>query len=142
MIDGRLHPRFDRHRTSLKARNGVGVRADGKAVFAISHGEVSFDAFARLFRDGLNCPNALFLDGRSARDCTRRRSIAMATTSCRLARCWLYSREIGTQFGGNQRRAGNQFDDKSACHEMAAINGRNVIVVNRALRPSNDGGGS
>ena len=66
MIDGRLHPRFDRHRTSLKARNGVGVRADGKAVFAISHGEVSFDAFARLFRDGLNCPNALFLDGRSA----------------------------------------------------------------------------
>jgi len=29
-------------------------------------GEVSFDAFARLFRDGLNCPNALFLDGGSA----------------------------------------------------------------------------
>jgi uncharacterized protein YigE (DUF2233 family) len=28
--------------------------------------EVSFDAFARLFRDGLNCPNALFLDGGSA----------------------------------------------------------------------------
>jgi hypothetical protein len=27
---------------------------------------VSFDAFARLFRDGLNCPNALFLDGGSA----------------------------------------------------------------------------
>src|SRR6476469_4684070 len=25
-----------------------------------------FDAFARLFRDGLNCPNALFLDGGSA----------------------------------------------------------------------------
>ena len=29
-------------------------------------GRVSFDAFARLFRDGLNCPNALFLDGGSA----------------------------------------------------------------------------
>jgi uncharacterized protein YigE (DUF2233 family) len=66
VINGRLHPRFDRGSTSLKARNGVGVRADGKIIFAISHGEVSFDAFARLFRDGLNCPNALFLDGGSA----------------------------------------------------------------------------
>jgi uncharacterized protein YigE (DUF2233 family) len=66
VIDGRLHPRFDRASTSLKARNGVGVRADGKVMFAISQGEVSFDAFARLFRDGLNCPNALFLDGGSA----------------------------------------------------------------------------
>src|SRR5437764_766551 len=66
VINGRLHPRFDRHSTSLKARDGVGVRADGKVLFAISEGEVSFDAFARLFRDGLNCPNALFLDGGSA----------------------------------------------------------------------------
>jgi uncharacterized protein YigE (DUF2233 family) len=66
VINGRLHPRFDRGSASLKARNGVGVRADGKVIFAISQGEVSFDAFARLFRDGLNCPNALFLDGGSA----------------------------------------------------------------------------
>jgi uncharacterized protein YigE (DUF2233 family) len=66
VINGRVHPRFDRHSASLKARNGVGVRADGKVIFAISQGEVSFDAFARLFRDGLNCPNALFLDGGSA----------------------------------------------------------------------------
>jgi len=66
VINGRLHPRFDRNSTSLKARNGVGVRADGKVVFAISQAEVSFDAFARLFRDALNCPNALFLDGGSA----------------------------------------------------------------------------
>jgi uncharacterized protein YigE (DUF2233 family) len=63
VINGRLHPRFDRHSTSLKTRNGVGVRADGKVIFAIPQGEVSFDAFAHLFRDGLNCPNALFLDG-------------------------------------------------------------------------------
>jgi len=66
VINGRLHPRFDWGSTSLKARNGVGVRANGKVIFAISQGEVSFDAFARLFRDGLNCPNALFLDGGSA----------------------------------------------------------------------------
>jgi hypothetical protein len=66
VINGRVHPRFDERSTSLKARNGVGVRADGKVIFAISQGEVTFDAFARLFRDGLNCPNALFLDGGSA----------------------------------------------------------------------------
>jgi uncharacterized protein YigE (DUF2233 family) len=66
VINGRLHPRFDRRSTSLKARTGVGVGADGKVIFAISQGEVSFDAFARLFRDGFNCPNALFLDGGSA----------------------------------------------------------------------------
>ena len=62
----RLHPRFARRGTSLKTRNGVGVRADGKVIFVISQEAVSFDAFARLFRDGLKCPNALFLDGGSA----------------------------------------------------------------------------
>jgi uncharacterized protein YigE (DUF2233 family) len=66
VINGRLHPRFDRRSSSLKARNGVGVRLDNKVIFAITEGEVSFDAFARLFRDGLGCPNALFLDGGSA----------------------------------------------------------------------------
>jgi uncharacterized protein YigE (DUF2233 family) len=66
VIDGRLHPRFDQRSTSLKTRSGVGVRADGKVRFAISQDAVSFDAFARLFRDGLKCPNALFLDGGSA----------------------------------------------------------------------------
>jgi uncharacterized protein YigE (DUF2233 family) len=66
VINGRVHPRFDRRSTSFKARSGVGVRADGKVLFAISQGEVSFDAFARLFREAPNCPNALFLDGGSA----------------------------------------------------------------------------
>jgi uncharacterized protein YigE (DUF2233 family) len=66
VIEGRLHPRFDRRGTSLKTRNGVGVRADGKIIFVISQEAVSFDAFARLFRDGLKCPSALFLDGGSA----------------------------------------------------------------------------
>jgi uncharacterized protein YigE (DUF2233 family) len=36
VINGRVHPRFDRGSTSLKARNGVGVRADGTVIFAIS----------------------------------------------------------------------------------------------------------
>ena len=66
VTDGRLHPRFNRASTSLKLRSGVGVRADGKVIFAISQEAVSFDSFARLFRDGVKCPNALFLDGDSA----------------------------------------------------------------------------
>lgn len=66
VINGRLHPRFSRTGESQKARNGVGVRDANTVVFAISEGEVSFGTFARLFRDGLKCANALFLDGGSA----------------------------------------------------------------------------
>jgi uncharacterized protein YigE (DUF2233 family) len=66
VIDGRLHPRFDRNSSSLKVRSGVGIADAHTIVFAISDGEVSFAAFARLFRDALRCRNALFLDGGSA----------------------------------------------------------------------------
>ena len=62
VIDGKIHPKIQPTGTSVKIRNGVGVR--GRAVvFAISDEPVTFDAFARLFRDGLDCQNALFLDG-------------------------------------------------------------------------------
>lgn len=63
VIDGRLHPSFLADGTSLNIRNGVGVRADGIVVFAISDGPVRFYDFGTLFRDVLDCPNALFLDG-------------------------------------------------------------------------------
>lgn len=63
VIDGGIHPRFEENGESRHVRNGVGVREDGTVVFAISKGPVSLGSFARLFRDGLACPNALFLDG-------------------------------------------------------------------------------
>jgi uncharacterized protein YigE (DUF2233 family) len=63
VIDGALHPAFLIDSTSLKMRNGVGVSAEGKAVFAVSDGPVRFHDFATLFRDVLGCQNALFLDG-------------------------------------------------------------------------------
>ncbi|TGD99334.1 phosphodiester glycosidase family protein [Methylobacterium nonmethylotrophicum] len=64
VINGRIHPKISEDGPSQKIRNGVGVRPDGQtAVFAISEAPVSFGAFARLFRDALGCPNALFLDG-------------------------------------------------------------------------------
>ncbi|MEM1428184.1 MAG: phosphodiester glycosidase family protein [Pseudomonadota bacterium] len=68
VIDGALHPRFIPDSASVHIRNGVGVAADGVTVhFAISEQRVNFDAFARLFRDGLGVPNALYLDGRVSR---------------------------------------------------------------------------
>ena len=63
VIGGKLHPSFLADSPSLKTRNGVGVTADGKVIFAISDGAVRFHDFATLFRDELKCPNALFLDG-------------------------------------------------------------------------------
>ena len=63
VINGRIHPKFSETGTSAKVRNGVGVTASGEVVFALSEGAVTFHEFARLFRDGLGTPNALFLDG-------------------------------------------------------------------------------
>jgi uncharacterized protein YigE (DUF2233 family) len=66
LIGGRINPHIHESGTSEKFRNGVGV-ADGHLVrFAISNQPVTFHQFARLFRDGLKCPDALFLDGGSA----------------------------------------------------------------------------
>jgi uncharacterized protein YigE (DUF2233 family) len=68
VIKGKLHPKFLPGSDSLNLRNGVGVSEDGlRAVFAISNDEVNFDAFARLFRDELDLPNALYFDGSISR---------------------------------------------------------------------------
>ncbi|WP_245304136.1 phosphodiester glycosidase family protein [Hoeflea olei] len=63
VIGGEIHPRILPDGTTRYIRNGVGVRADGKLVFAITRDPVSFGAFARLFRDVAQCPDALFFDG-------------------------------------------------------------------------------
>ncbi len=68
VIDGALHPRFIPGGTSRNIRNGVGTSADGsRAVFAISNAPVNFHDFARLFRDALGLPQALYFDGRVSR---------------------------------------------------------------------------
>jgi len=68
VIDGELHPRFRENSSSLNIRNGVGVSEDGRRmVLAIADEPVNFHHFARLFRDGLQTPNALYLDGRVSR---------------------------------------------------------------------------
>jgi uncharacterized protein YigE (DUF2233 family) len=63
VINGGLHPSFDDDGSSRLPRNGVGVTADGRALFAIAEQPVSFGKFARFFRDRLRTPNALYFDG-------------------------------------------------------------------------------
>ena len=63
VIAGQLHPKFSPDGDSRYVRNAVGIDRSGKAHFVISEQAVSFGLIARLFRDQLGCPNALFLDG-------------------------------------------------------------------------------
>lgn len=61
---GSRHPKFTDGSPNKKLRNGVGVDATGKVVFAITAAgeEVNFWDFAGLFLK-LGCKDALFLDG-------------------------------------------------------------------------------
>jgi uncharacterized protein YigE (DUF2233 family) len=64
VVNGELHPALNPDGTSIRRRNGVGVSGDGRQVFfVISDAPVNFHTFARLFRDRLQVPNALYLDG-------------------------------------------------------------------------------
>lgn len=64
LIGGKRHPAFKEGSQNKLHRNGVGVDAQGRLVFAITaKGElVNFWDFAGLFLD-LDCREALFLDG-------------------------------------------------------------------------------
>jgi uncharacterized protein YigE (DUF2233 family) len=66
VIDGAIHPAFIVRSSDRKPRNGVGVSSRTRAQFVITRGWVTFHEFARFFRDGLGCDNALFLDGGAA----------------------------------------------------------------------------
>lgn len=63
VIGGEIHPKFMANGTSRYIRNGAGIRDPHTLLLAISLQEVSLGSFARLFRDGLGCPEALFFDG-------------------------------------------------------------------------------
>ncbi len=63
VLRGDINPDFISDSKNLYIRSGVGVRADGMIVFAISQSPVNFYSFAALFRERLKCPNALYLDG-------------------------------------------------------------------------------
>ncbi len=66
IINGAIHPAFLPKSTDRKPRNGVGTSSPTEVHFVITKEWVSFYEFARFFRDGLGCGNALFLDGGEA----------------------------------------------------------------------------
>lgn len=63
VIDGELHPAFKIDSKHRNIRSGVGIVSDTEVCFALSRDEVTFHEFGCLFRDALNCKNALYLDG-------------------------------------------------------------------------------
>ncbi|MBY5715506.1 hypothetical protein HFO33_02640 [Rhizobium leguminosarum] len=63
VIADKLNPIFIVGSPDRTRRSGVGVCEHGAVRFAISEYGVNFHDFARLFRDHLKCPDALFLDG-------------------------------------------------------------------------------
>ncbi|MFK0685571.1 phosphodiester glycosidase family protein [Ochrobactrum sp. BD67] len=63
VIGNRINPIFILGSTDKTRRSGVGVCDGGAIRFAASEDAVNFHDFAKLFRDHLQCPNALFLDG-------------------------------------------------------------------------------
>lgn len=63
VIDGEIHPDFRAKSESRLFRNGVGVASPERVVVAITEDPVNLYEFAVLFRDRLECPNALYLDG-------------------------------------------------------------------------------
>lgn len=67
VIDGEIHPRFLPDSDSKKRRNGVGVTEEGEVIFVLADSPVRFYDFATFFRDELETPNALYLDGSISR---------------------------------------------------------------------------
>ncbi len=63
VIKGEIHKAFNKESTSTYIRSGVGIDSKGNIVFAISNAPTNFYNFATLFRDKLDCKNALYLDG-------------------------------------------------------------------------------
>ena len=63
VIAGAFNPNISADGPSRNIRNGVGLRDAHTALFVISEEPVSFGRLARLFRDELNCPDALYFDG-------------------------------------------------------------------------------
>ncbi|WP_417578703.1 phosphodiester glycosidase family protein [Pelagibacterium sp.] len=61
--DNVLHSALIDGSTDRTRRSGIGVCENGIVRLAVSDGVVNFHDFARLFRDQLECPDALFLDG-------------------------------------------------------------------------------
>jgi uncharacterized protein YigE (DUF2233 family) len=62
LINGKIHPKFRKGSKNVNIRNGVGILPDGRVLFAISKGFITFYDFAMFFKKN-GCKNALYFDG-------------------------------------------------------------------------------
>jgi uncharacterized protein YigE (DUF2233 family) len=62
VIDGALHPAFQKGSENRHVRNAVGIVPDGRLLFALSKEKINFYDLATFFKDQ-GCKNALYLDG-------------------------------------------------------------------------------
>lgn len=62
VIDGQLHPKFNKGSKNTHIRNGVGILPNGNLLFAMSKEKINFYDFASFFKQNA-CENALYLDG-------------------------------------------------------------------------------
>ncbi len=63
VIKNKVHSAFVEGSKNLNIRNGVGIDKERRVVFAISNEKLNLFDFAMLFKEALNCKNALYLDG-------------------------------------------------------------------------------
>jgi uncharacterized protein YigE (DUF2233 family) len=63
VLAGVVNAQFNPDSTSRQIRSGVGIQSPRQIVFVLSRQPFTFHEFATLFKDQLNCPDALYLDG-------------------------------------------------------------------------------
>ncbi|MGK0387371.1 MAG: hypothetical protein ACI94Y_000097 [Maribacter sp.] len=63
VINDEIHPAFRDGSENVHIRNGVGVDNNGNIVFVISKKKTNLFTFASLYKERLQCKNALYLDG-------------------------------------------------------------------------------
>lgn len=62
VINGTMHPKFNKGSENVHIRNGVGILPNGNVLFAMSKERINFYDFANYFIQK-GCKNALYLDG-------------------------------------------------------------------------------
>jgi uncharacterized protein YigE (DUF2233 family) len=63
LLNGEINQKFGKNATSLNIRSGVGIIDSNNIVFVISNQKVNFYDFATIFKEKLNCSDAIYLDG-------------------------------------------------------------------------------
>lgn len=63
VLNNKINAKFQKDSNNQLVRNGVGVETGSSVHLVLAQSWVSFYDFAAFFKDVLDCPNALYLDG-------------------------------------------------------------------------------